>query len=74
MALPKLKPRGKRGRVAVKRLGRTYRTGMFEKIAKEAAKRYGSEEAGKRVAAAVYWRKVRKRKSAVAEAMKRRGK
>jgi len=58
-SLPKLKPRGKRGRVAVKRLGRSYRTGMFEKIAREAAKKYGSEEIGRRVAAKVYWQKVR---------------
>jgi len=60
--MARLKPKGKRGRVAVKRLGRTYKTGNFEKIAKKAAKKYGSKEAGKRVAAAVYWKKVKKRK------------
>ena len=62
MATKRLKPKGKRGRAAVKRLGRTYKTGTFEKIAKKAAKRYGSKEAGKRVAAAVYWKKVKKAK------------
>ena len=58
----KTKPKGKRGLAAVKRLGRTYKTGMFEKIARKAAKRYGSKEIGKKVAAAIYWAKVRKRK------------
>ncbi len=62
MATRKLKPKGKRGRAAVKRLGRTYKTGGFNKIAKKAAKRYGSAESGKRVAAAVYWKKVRGKK------------
>jgi hypothetical protein len=33
--------------------------GGFEKIEKSAKKRYGSEEAGKRVAAAVMWKKVK---------------
>lgn len=58
--MARMKPKGKRGRVAVKRLGRNYKTGTFNKIAKKAAKRYGSAAAGKRVAAAVYWKKVRK--------------
>lgn len=53
------KPKGKRGMVAVKRLGRRRATGMFEKIARIAAKRYGSAERGRKVAAAVYWKKVR---------------
>ena len=61
-ALKKLKPKGARGRAAVRRLGRTYKTGMFAKIARKAAKRYGSKQIGKRVAAAVYWNKVKKRK------------
>jgi len=61
MKLPHLKPRGKRGRVAVKRLGRSYRSGVFEQIAEKAGKRYGSKEAGKRVAASVYWAKVKAR-------------
>lgn len=58
--LKKLKPKGKRGRAMVKKLGRTYKTGNFEKIAMKAARKYGSKEAGKRVAAAVFWKKVRK--------------
>lgn len=56
-----MKPKGKKGRAMVKKLGRNYKTGMFNKIAKKAAKEYGSKEAGKRVAAAIYWRKVRNR-------------
>lgn len=54
----KMKPKGTRGRAAVKRLGRTYKTGNFAKIAKKA----GGGAKGKRIAAAVYWRKVRGRK------------
>ena len=61
-ALPKLKPKGARGKAAVKRLGRTYKTGMFKKIADIAAKKYGSKEIGEKVAAKVYWSKVKKRK------------
>ena len=49
-------------KAALKRLGRKKATGNFKKIAKKAAKRYGSAEAGKRVAAAIYWKKVKKRK------------
>lgn len=55
------KPKGKRGLAAVKRLGRTKKTGGFAKIAAKAAKKYGSAAVGKRVAAAVYWSKVRAR-------------
>lgn len=54
------KPKGKRGMAAVKRLGRRKATGMFEKIAKKAARKYGSMEKGRRVAAAIYWKKVKK--------------
>lgn len=57
----KMKPKGARGRAAVKRLGRTYKTGNFDKIANKAAKKYGSKAAGRRVAAAIYWKKVRGR-------------
>ena len=60
--MAKMKPKGARGRAAVKRLGRTHKTGGFNKIAKKAAKKYGSKQAGKRVAAAVYWKMVKKRK------------
>lgn len=59
--MAKMKPKGARGRAAVKRLGRTYKTGKFEEIAKKAAKEYGSKEIGKRVAAAIYWKKVKAR-------------
>lgn len=56
------KPKGKRGRAAVKRLGRTKKTGGFNKISKKAAKKYGSKAAGDRVAGAIYWKMVRKRR------------
>lgn len=59
--MKRMKPKGKRGLVAVKRLGRNYKTGTFEQIEAKAAERYGSEEAGSRVAGSIYWRKVRKR-------------
>ena len=36
------------------KLGRTYKTGEFEKIEKKAAKKYGSEEAGD-----IFWNKAR---------------
>ena len=52
-------PETKQGKAAVKRLGRTKATGGFQKIENKAAKEYGSADAGKRVAAAIYWKKVR---------------
>ena len=58
----RMKPKGKRGMAAVKRLGRNYKTGGFAKIAAKAGKRYGSKAAGKRVAGAVFQRMARKRK------------
>ncbi len=57
-----MKPKGARGLASVKRLGRTKKTGGFNKIASSAAKEYGSKEAGKRVAASIYWKMVNKRK------------
>jgi len=57
-----MKPKGKRGRVAVRRLGRTRKTGGFAKIARKAAKKYGSAERGKKVAGAIYWKMVKKGK------------
>ena len=57
----KMKPKGKRGMVAVKRLGRNYKTGTFEQIEAKAAEKYGSKETGSRVAGSIYWRKVRQR-------------
>jgi hypothetical protein len=46
-------------KVALKRLNRKKATGNFKKIASKAAKEYGSTAAGKRVAGAIYWKKVR---------------
>lgn len=56
-----LKPKGAIGRAAVARLGRNYKSRTFEKIAESAGKEYGSKEAGRRVAGAIYWKKVRAR-------------
>ena len=47
---------------AVKRLGRTKKTGGFAKIAAKAGKEYGSAAAGKKVAASVYWKMAKGRK------------
>jgi len=57
-----VRPSTKRGRIAVKRLGRSKKTGGFARIARGAAKRYGSKLSGKKVAGKVYWSMVRKRK------------
>ncbi len=57
--LPHLKPKGAKGRAMVKKLGRTYKTGGFKKIASKAAAKYGSAEAGKKVAGAIF-QKMRK--------------
>ncbi len=54
-------PKTQRGKAAVKRLGRTKKTGGFAKIAAKAGKKYHSKAAGKRVAAAVYQKMVKKR-------------
>jgi len=57
-----MKPKRERGRAAVKRLGRNYKTGGFSKIENKAARKYGSKEAGKKVAASIYWAMVKKRR------------
>ena len=56
-----MRPKGKIGMAMVKKLGRTTKSGMFDKIAAKAAKEYGSASQGRRVAAAVFWSKVKKR-------------
>jgi hypothetical protein len=53
-------PRGKKGLAMVKKLGRTKKTGGFKKIEDKAAKEYGSVEAGKKVAGAMFWKKAKK--------------
>jgi len=55
-----MRPKGARGRAAVERLGRDYKTGGFDKIAAKAGKEYGSAEEGRRVAGAIYQKMVRK--------------
>lgn len=55
-----MKPKGAGGRAAVKKLGRTYKTGGFNKIATSAAKQYGSKAAGQRVAGAIYQKMIHK--------------
>lgn len=58
-----LKPKGTRGMAAVKKLGRTYKTGGFAKIANKAAKAYGSKASGNKVAGKIYQNMVKKRKA-----------
>jgi hypothetical protein len=55
-----MKPKGEKGREAVEKLGRNYKTGGFAKIQEKAAKEYGSVEQGKEVAGAVYQAMVKK--------------
>ncbi len=57
--LKHMKPKGKKGMAQVKRLGRTFKTGGFNKIAKASGKKYGST-AGKRIAGAVFNRMAAK--------------
>ena len=67
--MQKMKPKGKRGLIAVKRLGRNYKTGKFDRIAQhvaESERRRGvsaerAQEIGKQTAAKIYWAKVKAR-------------
>jgi len=61
-AYGKRKPKGKKGKAMVAKLGRKYATGMFEKIAQKAARKYGSMEKGRKVAGAIFQRMVRARR------------
>lgn len=56
-----MKPKGKRGRAMVKKLGRTYKTGGFAKIARKAAKKYHSATIGKKIAGKIFWKMAKKR-------------
>lgn len=55
-----MKPKGAGGRAAVKKLGRTYKTGGFDKIANSAAKKYKSKAVGQKVAGAIYQNMIHK--------------
>lgn len=55
-----MKPKGAKGVAQVKKLGRKYKTGGFNKIAGKAGKEYGSKTAGKKVAGAVFQAMARK--------------
>gem|GEM_PF-2838858 len=61
--MARMRPKGKRGRAQVRKLGRRYKTGGFNRIAKKAARRYGSSAAGKRVAGAIFQKMVRARRA-----------
>ncbi len=63
MQTPHLKPQGAKGMAQVKKLGRRYKTGGFNKIAAKATKRYGSAAAGARVAGAVFQNMVKNHNS-----------
>jgi hypothetical protein len=56
--MARMKPKGARGRAAVRRLGRTYATGGFAKIAAKA----GGGAKGKRIAGAIFQKMARARK------------
>jgi hypothetical protein len=56
----KLKPKGKRGLVAVKRLGRTYKTGNFAKGVADIVATGKSPEVAKKIMGAQYWKEVAK--------------
>lgn len=58
-----MKPKGAKGKAQVKKLGRTFKTGNFSKIASAASEKYGSEGAGKRVAGAIFQAKVKARQA-----------
>lgn len=60
--MSKMKPKGKRGRAQVEKLGRSYKTGGFNKIAAKAGKEYGSKSAGEKVAGAIFQKMVAKHK------------
>jgi len=56
-----MKPKGAKGRAMVAKLGRTKKTGGFAKIAAKAGKKYGSSQAGKKVAGAIFWKMAKAR-------------
>jgi hypothetical protein len=58
----KLKPKGKRGLAAVKRLGRTYKTGNFAKGVQDLMDAGSSHEAAQKIMGAQYWKEVAKAK------------
>jgi len=60
--MKRLKPKGKKGLTMVKKLGRTFKTGIFDQIARKSARKYGSMLIGKKVAGKIFWKKVKKRK------------
>lgn len=55
-----MKPKGARGRAAVRRLGRNYKTGNFEKGVKDLEAEGHSSESAHRIMGAQYWGKVKK--------------
>jgi len=65
-----MKPAGKKGMAQVKRLGRTFKTGGFNKIASSAAKEYGSKEKGAKVAGAIFQKMAAKHKGKSVRQMK----
>ena len=50
----------KRAKAQLKKIGRRKKTGGFARIARKAAKRYGSKKAGQRVAGKVFQNMARK--------------
>lgn len=60
-SMKKTVPKTAKGKAMVKKLGRTKKTGGFSLIASKAAKKYGSKEAGARVAGAQFWKMAAKK-------------
>lgn len=55
-----MKPKGAKGRAMVRKLGRTKKTGGFNKIVKSVEARGGSESSAKKIAGKIFWNKVKK--------------
>lgn len=60
--MKRMKPKGNRGKVAVQRLGRNYKTGKFNDIVQALMKKGYSKEQATKIAAHVYWAKVKARR------------
>ncbi len=63
--MAELKPKGARGKAQVERIGRDYKTGGFAKIENKAAKKYGSKEAGEKVAGKIFQEMAQKHKKII---------
>lgn len=65
MALPHLKPKGKRGMAQVKKLGRNFKTGGFKNIEEKAKSGGYSTQSAENIAGHVFQEKARKHASRI---------